>query len=210
MHSRSPLTASTAPIPRNSARLAAGAALGLSAMLMLAGCSSASSEAPSSDSPVALTLQTSWIPLVQFGGSYVADSEGYYAKNGVDVDILPTLANTQGGMKRVPTDAFTLLRSYDSSVWSTLWRLQLPYTPPSLFASARIAAPTAVLAATLAEWLATGDGLGHEIVSSRAHSDYTGLWAAAAILTAVSLIFYSLVSAAERAVLSRYAPSQLG
>ena len=39
---------------------------------------------------------------------------------------------------------------------------------------------------------------------------YTGLWAAAAILTAVSLIFYSLVSAAERAVLSRYAPSQLG
>jgi ABC-type nitrate/sulfonate/bicarbonate transport system substrate-binding protein len=93
MHSRSPFTASTAtrtaPIRRNSARLAAGAALGLSAMLMLAGCSSASSETPSSDSPVALTLQTSWIPLVQFGGSYVADSEGYYAKNGVDVDILP-------------------------------------------------------------------------------------------------------------------------
>jgi sulfonate transport system permease protein len=126
------------------------------------------------------------------------------------VTFFPTLANTQGGMKRVPTDAFTLLRSYDSSVWSTLWRLQLPYTLPSIFASARIAAPTAVLAATLAEWLATGDGLGHEIVSSRAHSDYAGLWAAAAILTAVSLIFYSLVSAAERAVLSRYAPSQLG
>jgi sulfonate transport system permease protein len=126
------------------------------------------------------------------------------------VTFFPTLANTQGGLKRVPSDAFTLLRSYDSSVWSTLWRLQLPYTLPAIFASARIAAPTAVLAATLAEWLATGDGLGHEIVSSRAHSDYTGLWAAAAILTAVSLIFYSLVSAAERAVLSRYAPSQLG
>jgi ABC-type nitrate/sulfonate/bicarbonate transport system permease component len=126
------------------------------------------------------------------------------------VTFFPTLANTQGGLKRVPADAFTLLRSYDSSVWSTLWRLQLPYTLPAIFASARIAAPTAVLAATLAEWLATGDGLGHEIVSARAHSDYTGLWAAAAILTAVSLIFYSLVSTAERAVLSRYAPSQLG
>jgi ABC-type nitrate/sulfonate/bicarbonate transport system permease component len=126
------------------------------------------------------------------------------------VTFFPTLANTQGGLKRVPSDAFILMRSYDSSTWSTLWRLQLPYTLPSIFASARIAAPTAVLAATLAEWLATGDGLGHVIVSSRAHSDYTGLWAAAAILTAVSLIFYSLVSWAERAVLSRYAPSQLG
>jgi ABC-type nitrate/sulfonate/bicarbonate transport system permease component len=126
------------------------------------------------------------------------------------VTFFPTLANTQGGLKRVPADAFTLMRSYDSGALSTLWRLQLPYTMPAIFASARIAAPTAVLAATLAEWLATGDGLGHAIVNSRAHSDYTGLWAAAAVLTAVSLIFYSLVSAAERAVLARYAPSQAG
>ncbi|MCU1477546.1 MAG: transporter permease subunit [Subtercola sp.] len=123
------------------------------------------------------------------------------------VTFFPTLANTQAGLKRVPADAFTLMRSYDSSRMSTLWRLQLPYTLPSIFASARIAAPTAVLASTLAEWLATGDGLGHVIVNSRAHADYTGLWAAAAILTAVSLIFYSLVSWAERVVLARYAPS---
>lgn len=126
------------------------------------------------------------------------------------VTFFPTLANTQGGLKRVPTDAFVLMRSYDSSVLSTLFRLQLPYTMPAIFASARLAAPTAVLAATLAEWLATGDGLGHAIVNSRAHSDYTGLWAAAAVLTAVSLIFYTIVSAAERAVLSRYAPSHAG
>ncbi|MDO9397355.1 MAG: ABC transporter permease subunit [Herbiconiux sp.] len=126
------------------------------------------------------------------------------------VTFFPTLANTQGGLKRVPSDAFTLMRSYDAGTWTTLWRLQLPYTLPAIFASARIAAPTAVLAATLAEWLATGDGLGHYIVTSRAHSDYTGLWAGAVVLTAVSLVFYSLISWAERTVLARYAPSQLG
>ena len=125
------------------------------------------------------------------------------------VTFFPTLANTQGGLRRVPADAMTLMTSYDASTWSTLWRLQLPYTLPAVFASARIAAPTAVLAATLAEWLATGDGLGHVIVTSRAHSDYTGLWAAAAVLTVVSLLFYTLVSWAERSVLARYAPSQL-
>ena len=125
------------------------------------------------------------------------------------VTFFPTLANTQSGLHRVPADALTLMTSYDSSTWSTLWRVQLPYTLPAVFASARIAAPTAVLAATLAEWLATGDGLGHVIVTSRAHSDYTGLWAAAALLTAVSLVSYSLVSWAERTVLARYAPAQL-
>ena len=125
------------------------------------------------------------------------------------VTFFPTLANTRSGLERVPGDAMLLLRSYDSSRLSTLWRLQLPATLPAIFASARIAAPTAVLAATLAEWLATGDGLGYYIVVSRVYSDYTGLWAGAAVLTAVSLVFYSLVSVAERAVLARFAPTQL-
>lgn len=125
------------------------------------------------------------------------------------VTFFPTLANTQGGLARVPKDAFSLMRSYDASVWTTLWRLQLPYTLPAIFASARIAVPSAFLAATLAEWLATGDGLGHFIVVSRSHSDYTGLWTGAAVLTAISLIAYGLVSALERRVLARYAPEQL-
>ncbi|WP_344183071.1 ABC transporter permease [Kribbella lupini] len=123
------------------------------------------------------------------------------------VTFFPTLTITRGGLKGVPRDAFVLMRSYDSSRLGTLWRVQLPYTLPSIFASARIAAPAAVFAATVAEWLATGNGLGHVIVNSRAHSDYSGVWAAAAVLTAVSLVFYSLVSWAERAALARYAPT---
>ncbi|MFT4041717.1 MAG: ABC transporter substrate-binding protein, partial [Gordonia sp. (in: high G+C Gram-positive bacteria)] len=56
-----------------------------------AGCSSASGgdSASASNGLTSLTLQTSWIPLVQFGGSYVAAHEGYYKGSGVDVDILP-------------------------------------------------------------------------------------------------------------------------
>nr|WP_241732422.1 ABC transporter permease subunit [Galbitalea soli] len=126
------------------------------------------------------------------------------------VTFFPTLANVSTGLSRVPADALMLMRSYDSSTLSTLARVQLPYALPAIFASARIAAPSAVLAATLTEWLATGDGLGNIIVVSRSYSNYTQLWAAAAILTAVSLLFYSLVSAAERAVLTRFEPSQLG
>lgn len=125
------------------------------------------------------------------------------------VTFFPTLATTQLALSRVPRDALILMRSYDSSVLSTLWRLRLPAALPAIFASARIAAPSAVLGATLAEWLATGDGLGHLIVVSRSYSDYNQLWAGAVLLAAVSLIFYSLVSAAERAVLTRFAPEGL-
>ncbi|GAA4175288.1 ABC transporter permease [Gryllotalpicola koreensis] len=120
------------------------------------------------------------------------------------VTFFPTLANVQQAMSRVPSDALVLMRSYDASVAQTLWRLRLPTALPAIFASARIAAPAAILGATLAEWLATGDGLGHMIVSARAFHNYTQLWAAAVLLAAVSVVFYSLVSAAERAVLSRF------
>jgi sulfonate transport system permease protein len=122
------------------------------------------------------------------------------------VTFFPTMANTQTGLQQVSQDGMTLMRSYDASMLSRLFRLQLPCALPSIFAAARIAAPNAILAATLAEWLATGDGLGHFIVIARAHTDYTGLWAAAAVLTCASLIFYALVSAAERRVLERFAP----
>jgi ABC-type nitrate/sulfonate/bicarbonate transport system permease component len=125
------------------------------------------------------------------------------------VTFFPTLANTQTGLARVPADGLSVMRSYDASRWTTLWRLQLPYTLPAIFASARIAVPSALLAATLAEWLATGDGLGNFIVASRAHADYTGLWAGAVVLTVVSLIAYSGVTAIERRVLAKYSPSHV-
>ncbi|MGT2424818.1 ABC transporter permease [Amnibacterium kyonggiense] len=121
------------------------------------------------------------------------------------VTFFPTLANVQQGMSRVPADALVLLRSYDASTAEVLWRLRLPTALPAIFASARIAAPAAVLGATLAEWLATGDGLGHLIIVSRSFSDYTQLWASAMLLALVSVVFYSAVSAAERIVLARYA-----
>jgi sulfonate transport system permease protein len=121
------------------------------------------------------------------------------------VTFFPTLANVQNGLRRVPRDAMTLMRSYDSSTLSTLWRVQLPFTLPAIFASARIAVPASVLAATVAEWLATGDGLGHVIVTAQTRAMFVELWAAAALLTLVSLVFYAIVGAIERRVLGRFA-----
>jgi ABC-type nitrate/sulfonate/bicarbonate transport system substrate-binding protein len=76
---------------RRTLRAAVTATAFAASVALLAGCASSSSgETASADGELTpLTLQTSWIPLVQFGGSYVAEKEGYYEKNGVDVDILP-------------------------------------------------------------------------------------------------------------------------
>ncbi|MCU1481510.1 MAG: hypothetical protein JWQ19_2296 [Subtercola sp.] len=68
------------------------AVVGIATVLAVStACSSSSGSAAtaSGSATTPLTLQTSWIPLVQFGGSYVAEKENYYKNNGVDVTILP-------------------------------------------------------------------------------------------------------------------------
>lgn len=69
---------------------------GAAALALLAGCSSGASSTSGSAATQSVTFQTSWIPLVQFGGSYVAAKQGYYTKEGVDVKILPGGPETDG------------------------------------------------------------------------------------------------------------------
>jgi ABC-type nitrate/sulfonate/bicarbonate transport system substrate-binding protein len=68
-------------------RAAAVAALALAATVSLSACAGADDAASEGLEPI--TFQTSWLPSVQFSGSYIADSEGYYADEGLDVEILP-------------------------------------------------------------------------------------------------------------------------
>jgi ABC-type nitrate/sulfonate/bicarbonate transport system substrate-binding protein len=77
---------------RTRLRAVIASAVALGAALALAACSAGGSDAGSSSSSAPVTTlnyQTSWIPLVQFGGSYVAEKRGYFADQHLKVDILP-------------------------------------------------------------------------------------------------------------------------
>lgn len=82
----------------------AATALGLTAALTLAGCAGGDSEpaAGASESTSGLTpvkLQLQWLTQAQFSGYYAALAEGFYADEGLDVEILPS------GGDVVPQDA---------------------------------------------------------------------------------------------------------
>jgi len=99
--------------------------------------------------------------------------------------------------------------SYSASAWQMLVHARIPSALPAFFASARIAVPAAVLAATVAEWLATGTGIGNLMALSASTSNYNMLWSAVLALTCLSVAGHALVSVVERAVIARYAPEQL-
>lgn len=86
--------------------------------------------------------------------------------------------------------------AYDASRWKFLTKVRLPMAVPALFASLRIGCPGAVLGALLAEWLASGRGLGYLMLSSTTQSAYDQLWAATAVVTVAGVLAYTVTDTA--------------
>ena len=98
------------------------------------------------------------------------------------------------------------MSSYGAPKLTTLKTVIVPSALPSIFASLRINVPASIIGALLAEWLATGQGTGQEMLTVENTFDFGELWSAVVLVTLVSIIAYSLVSAIEAGMLSRYAP----
>lgn len=122
------------------------------------------------------------------------------------VTFFPTLVNVAIAMRTTPQGRLDLMSAYGASRAATLWKVQIPTALPALFTSLRIASPLALVGALLAEWLATGAGLGNAIIQSAAESNYDDLWAQVAVITLASILLYKIVEAVEALVMTRYGP----
>lgn len=125
------------------------------------------------------------------------------------VTFFPSLVNITLGLESAPKQASDLISAYGGTSRTTLFKVRLPYAIPSLFAAMRIAVPGAMIGALLGEWLLTTEGIGHYLVERPAKFDYTGVWAAVAVITTVTLVLYAIVGIVETIVLARFDPERL-
>ncbi|HVC25442.1 MAG TPA: ABC transporter permease subunit [Acidimicrobiales bacterium] len=115
------------------------------------------------------------------------------------VSFVPSLVLVASGLESVPPQALELARAYNMSGVATLVRVRARYALPSLFAATKVAMPGSILGAVLAEWLLTGDGLGHLMAAALIGSDFNTLWSSVAIVSAVTLVLYGTVGYLESA-----------
>ena len=124
------------------------------------------------------------------------------------VTFFPVLVNVSLALRAVPASSLDLMRAYGASPYSTLLRVQLPGALPALFAAMRVAAPLALVGALLAEWLATGKGLGYLMLAAVTTFELDRMWTGVTIVTVASILLYTLISVIEQLTLARYAPEQ--
>jgi len=123
--------------------------------------------------------------------------------------FFPTLIACLHGLAQAPGQAMDVLKSYAAGPLARLVRVRIPAMLPAFFAAARMNVPAAVLAVTVVEWLATGNGIGSLMAVSASLSDYDMLWSAVVVVAVLSALGYGAVGWVEVRVLRIYAPEQL-
>ena len=121
----------------------------------------------------------------------------------VSVTFFPAYVTMAQGLQLVPRTAFDLTRVYGASWFQELYMVAIPSALPYVFAATRLAVPRALLGVMIAEWLATGVGLGNLLNQSRGYLDYGMIWAVAVVSVILSILFYQAVTVVERRVLAR-------
>lgn len=123
--------------------------------------------------------------------------------------FFPVFVACLQGLRQAPGQVLDILASYGAGRFAQLIHARLPAMLPAFFAAARLSVPAAVLAVTVAEWLATGRGLGNLMALTASTSNYNLLWSAVVLVALGSAAGYAALGAVERVVLTRLAPEQM-
>lgn len=115
----------------------------------------------------------------------------------VSVTFFPAFVTIAQGLLLVPPAALELPRAYGASAWTQLRLVAIPASMPYLLAAMRLTVPRALLGVMIAEWLATGTGLGNLLNQSRGYMDYGMIWSVAVISVIISVALYQLVGMVE-------------
>ncbi|OUZ08058.1 ABC transporter permease [Aeromicrobium sp. PE09-221] len=156
--------------------------------------------------PIALILRS--VPLIALAPIIillVGRGVGVVATMGGIVVLFPALVTIVFGLRSVTDQMRDVVFVYGGSNLDVLLKVAIPSALPAVFSAIRISVPGAFTGALLAEWLATGEGIGYAVVSAANRSQNTRVWALVVVVTIASLLLYMVAQLVERIVLDRFA-----
>jgi ABC-type nitrate/sulfonate/bicarbonate transport system permease component len=181
-----------------------GFVAGLVAALVLATLFALSKGIEHALMPIAMLLRS--VPLVALAPIIiliVGRGPAVAAVMGGIVVLFPALVNIAFGLRSASPLITDVITVYGGSPFTVLRKVALPSSIGAFFAAVKISIPGAITGALLAEWLATGQGLGGAIVAAVAQSKNFEVWASVVVITAVSLLLYGVAQLVETLVLRR-------
>jgi ABC-type nitrate/sulfonate/bicarbonate transport system permease component len=154
--------------------------------------------------PLAMLLRS--VPLVAMAPIIILvfgrDTATVAAMGGIVV-LFPALVTIVLGLRSASPAMLDVITVFGGNKFSSFRKVAFPSSLPAFFTALRISIPGALTGALLAEWLATGQGVGYAIVSSVSRARYDAVWASVVAVTLASLLLYAVVSVVESMVMRR-------
>jgi ABC-type nitrate/sulfonate/bicarbonate transport system permease component len=122
----------------------------------------------------------------------------------ISVTFFPSFVTIAQGLDQSPQGPGDIVTAYGGSSLAVLRYVKLPNSIPYLLTAARLAAPRALLGVMIAEFLATGTGIGNLVNTARGMLDYGMIWAIAAISVVIALALTQFVGLIEHQVWRRF------
>ncbi|RIY00880.1 ABC transporter permease [Aureimonas flava] len=107
--------------------------------------------------------------------------------------FFPVASAFADGLRRTDPDLLDATALTEASHFQALWHVRVPLAVPALISGLRVAAPLAPLGAVIGEWVGASGGLGFLMIQANARMQTDLLFAALAILAALTLTLRALV-----------------
>jgi len=114
---------------------------------------------------------------------------------------LPMTISTLTGFRTQKPILKRLMRTLRSSKLQRFMYLEIPNAMPGILSGMKIGAPLAVVGAVVAEFLGSGEGLGHLVLEANGLLDTSQLFVTNILLGIIGIVFFSLVQLLETLIL---------
>ena len=112
--------------------------------------------------------------------------------------FFPIVVTTIDGLASVDPMLIRMMKTLYGTRWSIFTRVEFPAALPSMFSGIRVAASYAAIGAVFGEYAGSSNGLGYIMIQATPQLQTAMVFAAILLLSAISVVMFVLVTAAER------------
>jgi NitT/TauT family transport system permease protein len=149
--------------------------------------------------PLAVVLKT--LPIVAIAPVLVLMLGNGYAPKiilAALITFFPTLVNVTRGLNAIDNQQLELFRILSANRLQVFAKLRVYATAPYLFSALKIAGPSAVIGAIIAEWIGSEEGLGALIVQATYNFRTPLLYATMVVASLLAILLVVVIEVAER------------
>ena len=124
------------------------------------------------------------------------------------LSFFPIVINTARGLADIDNSTIDYFRLMRSSALQTFFKARLPHSLPAMFDGFKIALPIAMIGAVIGEFVASREGIGHQIIIAYSNFNTEMVFAAVLTIAIISTILFELLVWAEHKILSWQPPKR--